>query len=346
MSNRSTSGGANPTNRDDEYPGSEADTGDNPVGDPPSTGNPEQDAQVYTPTNEYLGVDDSVAEQWDSYRPQFRDPVTGLDPSRNMQNQGELWTENSARGAVWGTGDQIIQLKVALARAGYYNLAGGTQPNLGSALVSDADVKAMELAMGDSNVNGWGNNGSGIGGSSEFDNIMAWLQAAEGLKLGKGEDALERLSKTDAQQSLRKWLWDNGLALPEENVKSLSEKIRNGGEAEFGKITDRLTKQYLIPTYPAYAEALKRGETMADLSAPYKSLFSQVLEVAPESVDLMDPVMQKAMQGIGEGERQQSMPLWEFKEMLKQDKRWQYTDNAWDEVGGRMSGLMEKWGMM
>ena len=201
---------------------------------------------------------------------------------------------------MWGTGDQAIQLKVALARAGYYNLAGVDRPDLGSALITQADVEAMKLAMGDSNVNGWGNNSNALGGTSEFDNIMAWLQAAEGLKLGKGEDALERMSKADAQQSLRKWLWDNGLALPEENVKDLSKKIRNGGEQAFEKITDRLTKQYLIPTYPAYAEALKRGETMADLSAPYKNLFAQTLEVDPQTVDLMDPVMQKAMQGIGE----------------------------------------------
>ena len=52
----------------------------------------------------------------------------------------------------------------------------------------------------------------------------------------------------------------------------------------------------------------------------------QVLEINPESIDLNDSTLRSAIGINGE------MPIYEFQRKLRKDPRWQYTNNAREEV--------------
>jgi hypothetical protein len=59
---------------------------------------------------------------------------------------------------------------------------------------------------------------------------------------------------------------------------------------------------------------------------------SNLLEVDPGTLNLYTPAIRKAMQGTADpstGQRT-STPLWQFEDQVRQDPRWQYTQNARD----------------
>ena len=63
-----------------------------------------------------------------------------------------------------------------------------------------------------------------------------------------------------------------------------------------------------------------------------------VLEVTPDSIQLSDPTLQQAYGGDKE------MSLFDFKRALRKDPRWQYTDNAKQEVSNSVLGVLRDFG--
>jgi hypothetical protein len=53
---------------------------------------------------------------------------------------------------------------------------------------------------------------------------------------------------------------------------------------------------------------------------------ASTLEISPESITLNDPVLRSAVAGDKE------LPIYEFQRKLRQDSRWQYTNQAKEEV--------------
>ena len=74
------------------------------------------------------------------------------------------------------------------------------------------------------------------------------------------------------------------------------------------------------------ASLLDNGVDLEAVYAPYKNLMSAVLEISPETITLNDPVLRSAVAGDKE------VPLYEFQRQLRKDPRWQYTNQAKEEV--------------
>ena len=72
---------------------------------------------------------------------------------------------------------------------------------------------------------------------------------------------------------------------------------------------------------------------------------SQLLEMPEGSVDLSDRVIAKAMKYKNENGEPVRMGITEFQEMVKRDPRWEYTNNAHDEIGQKMSWFDDMFGV-
>lgn len=348
LSNRSGSNGENPLTGGEREEGDEQRQG--PTGPQDTvtvTGDPKKDVSLGFP--DYWTLSDYGYAKYVGaegvYDPEM--DLSKLEQPELKDDAKYAWTYDDAR-TYWGQylndPTAAAQFKALLHTHGYYS--GAYTPNYQSPRITPEDIEALSGAMGDSNLSGWGKRdtpGFEIHGPQGFIALMGPKENPE-----NDLDAVSVATRADSRMGLKKWLWDNGLALPQEQVQKLVTRITdsNDSDSEFTDITKNLTKQYLIPTYPAYKEALQRGETVADLSAPYKQRFAEMLETPADQVDLMDPLLQKAMQGDGEGDRTQSMAIWQFDDLVRNDKRWQYTDNAWDTVGDDMAGVMKMFGAM
>jgi hypothetical protein len=74
------------------------------------------------------------------------------------------------------------------------------------------------------------------------------------------------------------------------------------------------------------ASLLDNGIDLDAIYSPYKNVMASVLEINPESITLNDPLLRSAITGDKE------LPIYEFQRQLRQDSRWQYTNQAREEV--------------
>jgi len=74
------------------------------------------------------------------------------------------------------------------------------------------------------------------------------------------------------------------------------------------------------------AALLDNGIDLDAVYSPYKNVMASVLEINPESITLNDPLLRSAITG------EKELPIYEFQRKLRQDTRWQYTNQAKEEV--------------
>lgn len=92
---------------------------------------------------------------------------------------------------------------------------------------------------------------------------------------------------------------------------------------------------YAKSAFPSFAKQLDEGQTMMDIASPYIQSASQILELDPAKFDLYSPLIRKGLQGTAAGkpgEPPSSLPIWQFENTLRQDPRWQFTNNAHQEI--------------
>ena len=74
------------------------------------------------------------------------------------------------------------------------------------------------------------------------------------------------------------------------------------------------------------ASLLDNGVDLDTIYSPYKNVMASTLEINPESITLNDPLLRSAIAGDKE------LPIYEFQRQLRKDSRWQYTNQAKEEV--------------
>lgn len=85
--------------------------------------------------------------------------------------------------------------------------------------------------------------------------------------------------------------------------------------------------------YGTYADQIDENTNLRQLTGTYTSTLARLLEMNPADLKLdennMDPLLKKALTNINlETGLPERVPLWKFEQMVRQDDRWQLTDNA------------------
>jgi hypothetical protein len=91
---------------------------------------------------------------------------------------------------------------------------------------------------------------------------------------------------------------------------------------------------------PQYVrDLLAQGYNLSQVFKPYQTIMANVLEIGdPDQIDLNDPVLRSAITDKGD------MNLYDFKKALKADNRWQYTENAKNEVSNVAMKVLRDFG--
>lgn len=96
--------------------------------------------------------------------------------------------------------------------------------------------------------------------------------------------------------------------------------------------------------YPVFAGKLSKDRSVRDLASGYIGQLSRMLEIGdPNSVDLEDPLLQRAFTNLDQNSNPSLMPLWQFNQEIKKDGRWQYTTNAlstYSQIGSDLARMM------
>jgi hypothetical protein len=65
------------------------------------------------------------------------------------------------------------------------------------------------------------------------------------------------------------------------------------------------------------------------LAAPYVSTAERLLEVGEGTLGFDDPIIKAGMQSTDSNGQPRVLPLYEYERMVRDDPRWDYTNNAY-----------------
>lgn len=122
-----------------------------------------------------------------------------------------------------------------------------------------------------------------------------------------------------------------------DSVDTWLDKIAKGESIETFKSVIRNTAKAGLPE--RVASLLDQGVDLETIYSPYKRIMSAVLELNPDSIDLNDPTLRMS---IGP---EKELSLYEYQRMLRKDPRWQYTDNAREDVSNSVLTVARNFGL-
>lgn len=83
---------------------------------------------------------------------------------------------------------------------------------------------------------------------------------------------------------------------------------------------------------------LDEGLDLANIYAPYRNRMANLLELSPDAISLDDPLLRSAYG------QDKEMSIYDFQRAVRKDPRWQYTDNAREEVSTAALGILRDFG--
>lgn len=151
-------------------------------------------------------------------------------------------------------------------------------------------------------------------------------------------------SARTVQNDIKSWAMRNGLDLTDKMVNDYTKNIIAGNTTQ-DDVLQGLRNTYLVGAFPAWADRIQAGMDPADIAEPYKARMARLLEVDPEQIDLNDQLLQRAMQGVGADGKPAVVPLYAFDKEIRNDERWQYTDNALDTYAKAGTKILQMFGL-
>lgn len=233
----------------------------------------------------------------------------------NSQYARVAWTQEQVGGKDWedrvGLAKEIVQRRAT---------------QLGARLTS-AEVDAMARRY---LYEGWGEAGRAALMDTALSGEISYLPDERGAAGFRGQagsfvDELRMLAQANGLQYSDSWY--------ESQARSVAAGLTTEEDAA------REIREQAASRWGAWGDKIRGGMTAYDLASPYINLMSETLEISPDSINLNDPYIQRAMMG------NEAMPLWEFQRQLRNDPRWMNTNYAQNEITGVADAVMEMFGL-
>jgi len=119
-----------------------------------------------------------------------------------------------------------------------------------------------------------------------------------------------------------------------------------GGKYTQDNLTD-FVHDMAVSKYPGLKAYLDQGFNVRQVAAPYVQSYSTLLEQSPETVQLNDPLIQQALQGVPDPNKGVlvAQSLYDFEKSLRGDPRWLRTKNAHQQLSNVGLGVLRDMGL-
>ena len=131
----------------------------------------------------------------------------------------------------------------------------------------------------------------------------------------------------------------NGLDLDKNfagQADSWIKRVENGEDVDIFKNLIRQTAKIGLPD--KVGKLLDDGIDLEAVYSPYKNAMASTLEINPETINLNDATLRNA---IGPDKE---MSIYDFQRVLRKDPRWQYTNNAREDVFQSVNKVLQDFG--
>jgi DNA-binding transcriptional regulator YhcF (GntR family) len=153
------------------------------------------------------------------------------------------------------------------------------------------------------------------------------------------EYASKKQAKQDiVAEGIQETLNSNGISYKPGQLKVYADRVKN---CEDIKVIESEIRNIASLGQPdAIKKLMAAGTDLETIYAPYKRAMATSLGVNAETINLDDPTLRMA---IGPDKE---MSLYEYKKAIRQDKRWQYSQEANDEVTNMINQVKRDFGFM
>jgi len=128
----------------------------------------------------------------------------------------------------------------------------------------------------------------------------------------------------------------NGLNLAQDQINSFVKQVEDGKDI---KVIENQIRSIAANGMPENVKKLlNEGIDLETIYAPYKSTMAATLELSPEAISLNDPILRSALGP------EKEMTMYDFQKSLRKDPRWQYTNNAKEDVFQSVNKVLQDFG--
>lgn len=153
-----------------------------------------------------------------------------------------------------------------------------------------------------------------------LDDAQIDLQALGKFKGTIGGDTLGKV------QTLEEYADTFGMSYSKATLDSWSQGIFSGTNT-LSDIQEKIRRDS-ASAYPIFADDINKGTSVDALASAYKSSMASILEIDADTISWNDPTFRRALQYVGADGKPALKPIWQFEAELRQDPRWDLTDNA------------------
>jgi hypothetical protein len=256
----------------------------------------------------------------------------------------------SATGAGGGSGGTSIANYIADATQAAAIVTGVVQKVLGRE-PSAKEVKDLSAILIDAQKKNPYKTTNGIrtGGINEeqlLTDVINTGAYAANKKLGKlatlgklsSEVATRKIESQDLEaEKIKNFARSNLLNLSDVQVNNFLADLKAGQSLD--TINKRIRSIASMGMPDSIKEMVNSGIDLETVYQPYKNRMAAILELNPEAIDINDPTLRGA---IGPDKE---MPLYQFEKALRKDSRWQYTNNAKNEVSDIALRVLKDFGL-
>jgi hypothetical protein len=174
------------------------------------------------------------------------------------------------------------------------------------------------------------------------DFLAASIRPVGGMIGGKGTQGYSGQALTNYQELVRT-ARSNGFQVSDiipggANEQQVLQGIASG-KIDINRVIQDARK-LAAQGQPQYVrDLLSQGYNLDQVFAPYRQTMAAVLEIDdPNSIDLNDPLLRSAISDKGD------MNIYDFKKALRKDNRWQYTEQARQDVSSATLDILRDFG--
>ncbi len=176
-----------------------------------------------------------------------------------------------------------------------------------------------------------------------------WLDEQIKANVGKGIVGINKAGIPEGPSgqyfvAIKNLARNNGINLSDTAAADYANKI-NAGILDENTVMNTL-RESAASAFPQFADKIKAGIDLKTLADPYIQSMSRILEIPDSAIDVFDPKVRSALSYTMPDGKVGTKSIYDFEKELRQDTRWQYTNNAREDVSNSTIKVLKDFGFM
>ena len=176
-----------------------------------------------------------------------------------------------------------------------------------------------------------------------------WLDEQVKQKVATGQVAVNKAGIPEGISgkyfvAIKNLARNNGINLSDAATADYANKI-NAGTISEDTVLNTL-RESAASAFPQFADKIKAGIDLKTLADPYIQSMSRILEIPDSGIDVFDPTVRSALSFTMPDGKVGTKSLYDFEKDLRKDSRWQYTNNAREDVSNSVTKVLKDFGFM